>query len=325
MLLLYRLQHLASSNLRLAEPSAYALTKVKRRLFPKTHGLGGAGVIPMRNAYMPWRRGRYIERTNERLASPLSLRRKKSGHEGSRWPGPRLQEVPPGIPLEFCKALREGSSLCLLRLMVVQSAQLRGDMGNCWAFHLGVIMRQALVALFVCLSPALGFGQVPFPQLPQPVTSFSFEDKDWGIATTTTPKSAPYHAPTPTSLPSARVIKTLELKALLESNNNVVVVDVLDSKERMSVPGAFWMPGAGYGQLVAAEKSRFSTALEKLTDGDKNRPLAFLCLNSECWLSYNASLHALEAGYKDVIWYRGGTDAWNGASLERKKPERISW
>ncbi|HNC85173.1 MAG TPA: rhodanese-like domain-containing protein [Nitrospira sp.] len=186
-------------------------------------------------------------------------------------------------------------------------------------------MIRAFVVFLVSFFPTFVFGQVPFPELPQPITTFSFEDKDWSVEATTSPKRGAAHAPTPTSIPGARVIKTLELKALLETNKNVLVVDVLESKTRKSIPGAFWMSGAGDGRFFGAEKSRFSTVMEKLTTGDKNRPVVFLCLNSECWLSYNAALHALEAGYKDVIWYRGGTDAWRGASLEWKTPESVSW
>ena len=186
-------------------------------------------------------------------------------------------------------------------------------------------MIRVLVVCLISIFPVLVFGQVPFPQVPQPMTAFSFEDKDWNIEPTTTPKISLPHAPTPTIIPGARVIKTLELKALLEANKNVVVVDVLDSKTRTTIPGALWLSGAGDGQFYAAEKSRFSAVLEKLTGGDKARPLVFLCISSECWLSYNASLRALEAGYKDVIWYRGGTNSWTGASLERKKPESVSW
>jgi PQQ-dependent catabolism-associated CXXCW motif protein len=186
-------------------------------------------------------------------------------------------------------------------------------------------MIRALVLFLISLFPALVFGQVPFPPLPQPITTFSFEDKDWNVEATTTPNGGRPHAPTPTSIPGARTIKTLELKALLETNKGVVVVDVYDSKTRKSVPGAFWLSGAGDGRFFAAEKSRFATALEKLTGSDKTRPLVFLCFNSECWLSYNASLHALEAGYKDVIWYRGGTNSWTGANLEWTKPESVSW
>ncbi len=104
-----------------------------------------------------------------------------------------------------------------------------------------------------------------------------------------------------------------------------VVIDVLDSKTGTTVPGARWMPGAGDSRVFAAEKDRFTRAIEKLMGGDKNRPVAFLCLSSECRESYNACLHAIEAGYKDVLWYRGGTNAWSGARLDRRTPERMSW
>ena len=186
-------------------------------------------------------------------------------------------------------------------------------------------MVRALALFLIGLFPGLVFGQVPFPPLPQPITAFSFEDRDWSVEAPTTPRIGRPHAPTPTSIPGARVIKTLELKALLDADKSVVVVDVLDSKTRKSVPGAFWLSGAGDGQFYAAEKGRLAAALEKLTGGDKSRPLVFLCVSSECWLSYNASLHALEAGYRDVIWYRGGTNSWTGASLEWTKPQSVSW
>lgn len=187
------------------------------------------------------------------------------------------------------------------------------------------MFRKLHFSLLVCIFPVLVFGQVSYPVLPQPITAFSFEDKDWGVGTTASPKRAPYHAPTPISIPGARVIKTLELKALLESNKSPVVVDVLGSKNRKSIPGSVWMDGAGDGQFFNAEKDRFAAALGKLTAGDKTRPVIFLCVSSECWLSYNASLYAVEAGYKDVIWYRGGTNAWSGASLELVKAEPVTW
>jgi rhodanese-related sulfurtransferase len=73
-------------------------------------------------------------------------------------------------------------------------------------------------------------------------------------------------------------------------------------------------------------KGRVSpAAVDKLTGGDKTRPLVFLCFNAECWLSYNAALHAMDAGYKDVIWYRGGTEAWRGASQKTQAVERVTW
>jgi PQQ-dependent catabolism-associated CXXCW motif protein len=85
------------------------------------------------------------------------------------------------------------------------------------------------------------------------------------------------------------------------------------------------MHGGGDGKLYAAEKARFAAAIDKLVEGDKSRPLVFLCFNAECWLSYNAALHAVEAGYKDVIWYRGGTEAWRAARQKTEALQRISW
>ncbi|WP_374666991.1 protein kinase [Ramlibacter sp.] len=154
---------------------------------------------------------------------------------------------------------------------------------------------------------------------------FANEDTDWGVAPTREPRVKPLHAPTPRSLPGGRTIATLDLKALLLANRSVVVIDVLDTKARMTVPGAAWMPGAGQGRLGPPAKAGFANALQELTGGDRGRPLVFLCLNAECWLSYNAALHAIEAGYTQVHWYRGGTDAWTGAGLPRRAPRRIDW
>ena len=186
-------------------------------------------------------------------------------------------------------------------------------------------MKKLVVALLFSFSLPLTQAQIALPQTPQPIVSFAFEDNDWGIAATTKPKTAPVHGPTPTSIPGGRVIKTLELKALLERDKRALVVDVLYNKARKTIPGSLMMRGGGEAPFYAAEKSRFSAALEKLTEGDKTRPIVFLCLSSECWLSYNASLYAIEAGHTDVLWYRGGTNAWAGASLEAASPQEMGW
>lgn len=185
---------------------------------------------------------------------------------------------------------------------------------------------RAVVILAPMLSiTATAHAQVPIPHVSQPITPFANEDRDWGVAATDTPRRASLHAPTPRSLPGGRVVKTLELKALLDANKDVVVIDVLESATRTTIPGAYWLHGAGNDQFFHAEKLRFIEALETLTARDKTRPLVFLCISSECWLSYNASLRAIEAGHKDIIWYLGGTDAWRGAGLELKQPKRVNW
>jgi len=156
-------------------------------------------------------------------------------------------------------------------------------------------MARLLFALASAVFSGLVLAQVDIPKLAE-YQAFSYEDKDWGVAPESRPQGPPFGKPTPTSIPGARVIKTLELKALLESTKEVVVIDALGSSTRTTIPGAYWMPGAG-ARFGRAENFRFAAALEKITGGDKNRPIVFLCLSSECWESYNACLHALEAGY----------------------------
>lgn len=158
-----------------------------------------------------------------------------------------------------------------------------------------------------------------------PAIVYANEDRDFGIAPTRTPKRSPYHAPTPMDIPGGKVIRTVDLKKLLDVDKSVIVVDVLDTKDRATIPGAIWLHGAGSGGFFAAEKSRFAAALHQLSSGDKARALVFLCLNPQCWLSYNAALHAIEAGHKNVYWFRGGTDAWRGAGYPVRNLTTTNW
>ncbi len=52
-----------------------------------------------------------------------------------------------------------------------------------------------------------------------------------------------------------------------------------------------------------------------MTGGNKNVPLVFYCQNTYCWMSYNAALRAIKMGFTQVLWYRGGIEAWQKAGL----------
>ena len=39
------------------------------------------------------------------------------------------------------------------------------------------------------------------------------------------------------------------------------------------------------------------------------------CQGTYCWMSYNAALRAINLGYTNVLWYRGGIEAWKQAGL----------
>ena len=44
-------------------------------------------------------------------------------------------------------------------------------------------------------------------------------------------------------------------------------------------------------------------------------PMVFFCQGAHCWESYNASLRAIDLGYTNVYWYRGGLSSWQEAGL----------
>jgi PQQ-dependent catabolism-associated CXXCW motif protein len=81
--------------------------------------------------------------------------------------------------------------------------------------------------------------------------------------------------------------------------------------EHQNLPGTAWLPNVGYGELSAEFAEWFESELDRLTEGDKTRPIVFYC-EAGCWMSWNAAKRALELGYTDVIWFPGH-DGWAAA------------
>lgn len=77
----------------------------------------------------------------------------------------------------------------------------------------------------------------------------------------------------------------------------------------MTIENAVWLPNVGYGALSPQYDAYFRQNLEKLSKGNKAKPLVFFCLRN-CWMSWNAAKRALSYGYSNVSWFRDGTDGW---------------
>ena len=136
-----------------------------------------------------------------------------------------------------------------------------------------------------------------------------------------------YHAPTPVEIPGARVVSTHELRALLQEPlaRRPLLFDVLGEEPHASLPGAIWLPGAGRGtSFDDAVQARLAETLAAAARADPSRALVFFCVSEDCWLSYNAALRAVRLGYRNVLWYRGGIEAW-GRSGGRLEPPRMAW
>lgn len=149
---------------------------------------------------------------------------------------------------------------------------------------------------------------------------YAEEDRDWGVPATRELRRPPYHAPTPREIPGARVVHTTELRALLAGAQRPLLIDVLSGEGHETLAGALWLGGAGRGEAYDDEvQTSLAPLLVQLTHGDKAMPMAFFCAGAQCWLSYNAALRAVAAGYTRVYWYRGGIDAWTEAELPTGK------
>lgn len=135
-----------------------------------------------------------------------------------------------------------------------------------------------------------------------------------------------YSAPTPSSIPGARLVDTAELRHLMQAPpaRRPLLFDVRGERHE-SLPGAIWLPGAGRGtSFNDALQVRLAGVLRQVTRGNVERTLVFFCAGPRCWLSYNASLRAVRLGYRDVRWYREGTEVWGEGGGALLAPQ-IRW
>lgn len=122
------------------------------------------------------------------------------------------------------------------------------------------------------------------------------------------------HGPTPTSIPGGQVITTDRLLGLYQQGqqNGLLVFHVLGPGQ--TLPHAQNAVGASQpGSFDDPTQQEFGQYLQQVTQGNKRRPMVFYCLNTQCWMSYNAALRAIQMGFTQVYWYRGGIEAWQYA------------
>jgi rhodanese-related sulfurtransferase len=150
------------------------------------------------------------------------------------------------------------------------------------------------------------------------------EAHDFGVAPSAELRLKDFSAPTPLEIPGARIITTTELRKLLREAQPLLF-DVIGGEGHASLPGAVWLPGAGRGTSFEDEiQARLAVALQAAAKGDTGAPLVFFCAGPRCWLSYNAALRAARLGYGNVLWYRGGIEAWGAGGGALTKP-RLVW
>jgi rhodanese-related sulfurtransferase len=147
------------------------------------------------------------------------------------------------------------------------------------------------------------------------------ERQDMGVPATAQLKSGGLHGPTPNQLPGGRLVTTPELVQLLQNPaQGTLVFDVLGGQQMLpnAIPVVPASQGGSFDDNVQRE---FGQYLQQVTQGRKDRPMVFYCQSSQCWMSYNAALRATRLGYTNVLWYRGGIEAWQQAGGPLVSPQ----
>ena len=138
------------------------------------------------------------------------------------------------------------------------------------------------------------------------------EDADSGTASDSL-LHANYEAPTPTTVPGARTIRTAELADLLQQRKPLVIDTVNWGR---SIPGAVGLWGAGIGgSLSDTFQDRLARKMQELTVGERIMPIVTVGFNAERYQGRNLALRLVALGYTEVYWYRGGREAWGVAGL----------
>ena len=139
-----------------------------------------------------------------------------------------------------------------------------------------------------------------------------------------------YRASAPSSINGGKLIGIDALEVLIEKEKPLLV-DVMyfdhgllsrlsfgllgPNPNRMNIPGSVWLPKLGQGKVDEIELAQIKTTLTQLTGGNMEKPMVYYCL-SNCWVSWNAARRAIEMGYKQVYWFKDGTDVWSDAGLK---------
>jgi len=147
-----------------------------------------------------------------------------------------------------------------------------------------------------------------------------WERRDLGVPPPRALHAGPFHGPTPNRIPGGQVVTTQGLVALLQQRETPVhLFHVLDWGE--TLPFAVVVPwAAAPGSFNDDTQRQLARMLEQVTDGDREAPLVFYCASADCWMSYNAAVRAIRGGHRNVLWYRGGLEAWGVAGLSTFRP-----
>jgi tetratricopeptide (TPR) repeat protein len=121
-------------------------------------------------------------------------------------------------------------------------------------------------------------------------------------------------SPTPMAIPGGRMVRTPEVIDILATRKPLVLATTSDTP---TIPGAIYINGPETGNLQDTLQDNLKRMMQELSQGDLHRPIIVFASNINRWTSRNLALRLIALGYTDVLWYRGGWEAWEASGQPR--------
>jgi tetratricopeptide (TPR) repeat protein len=146
------------------------------------------------------------------------------------------------------------------------------------------------------------------------------EDEDPGLPTDEGLRSHNRFSLTPVGAPGVSVVRTFELKALIDAAANgrderpLLLSTNCPLCFDIDIPGAVSVRGVYTGgPLDDQARQGLKKWLDGQLNGQTSRRLIVFSWNAERWNARNLALELIELGDPNVSWYRGGVEAWDVA------------
>jgi TolB-like protein/DNA-binding winged helix-turn-helix (wHTH) protein len=138
---------------------------------------------------------------------------------------------------------------------------------------------------------------------------FANETLDTGIPPTETAHEGEDFDPTPSTVAGAGVIAVKALAERMHKSPPPIVIDL--GSGRAVPPGAIWHVQDASDDAVKWVRE----ALQASARTNPQPPIIVMGDGTFGWDSYNMVLRLIHAGYAQVIWFRGGEEAWSASGL----------
>jgi len=117
---------------------------------------------------------------------------------------------------------------------------------------------------------------------------------------------------TPTILNGAKIVSAEEVKKIVDQKAATIV----DTRNPLNygkghIPGAILIEYKGKSENVPNFDDSIDQFDSTKLPSDRGAKIVFYGHGTTGWKGYKAAVKAVKAGYKNVLWFRGGLEEWD--------------